>query len=302
MTDKKPRKNRVIDAITAVVLCIAVFAVAVVISDIEAADFLLFGKKPFNREEDFVRIIDVGQGDSILVYSNGYSALIDTGIEDSSAEVLKTLEDCGIKTLDVLLLTHLDSDHIGGAEDITDVYGVGNLILPEMAPESEGVISAKAVMDKVKKSGGSVYTAVQGMNFNIGEFELTVLAVYPELKSTNNRSIVTAARLGDKRFLFTGDIEATAEERLLGEGLDLKCDVLKVAHHGSSTSSDEELLKRISPRFAAISVGQDNEYAHPHNEVLNLLEYIGAEIYRTDLDGDISFYVENEEIKIKTEK
>jgi competence protein ComEC len=89
---------------------------------------------------------------------------------------------------------------------------------------------------------------------------------------------------------------------LLGENLNLKCDVLKVGHHGSSTSSNMDLLKAVMPRYAAISVGQNNDFGHPHNEVISDLQYIGAKIYRTDTDGDITFYIENKRIVPKTEK
>ena len=102
--------------------------------------------------------------------------------------------------------------------------------------------------------------------------------------------------------MFVGDMESGAEKKLLKENLNLKCDVLKVGHHGSSTSSKVDFLKAVRPKIAAISVGRDNTYGHPHSEVLSNLEYIGASIYRTDVDGDISFFIENDRIVPKTEK
>lgn len=302
----KKYKNRCnirrITAIITAVLCIIVFAVAFGTSDIDLISNAMFGISKFNKTDDFVRIIDVGQGDSILIYSNGYSALIDTGLYGNSAEVCAAIEDCKIGKLDVLLLTHLDSDHTGGLEAVTEIYGADNLILPEISVESEGIGEARLAIKNIAENGGNIYTAVQGMNFKIGEFELTVLGAFPDMKSENNRSVITAAEIDGKRFLFMGDIEAEAEKALLKENLNLKAEVLKVGHHGSSTSSKEDFIKAVRPHYAAISVGRDNLFGHPHSETLSVLEYVGARIYRTDLDGDISFYIENEKIIPKTEK
>lgn len=300
MTDKKSRKGTVIDALIATAVCIVVFSATAIVSNIDFGN--AFDSNDFDTESDFVRIIDVGQGDSVLIYSDGYSALIDTGLMNSSAELCTALETCNIEKLDVLLITHTHGDHIGSAADITDIYGVKNLILPQISDNSEGRSQALLCEKNALDSGGKVTTAVQGMNFKIGEFEITVLAADYTFDNENDRSIVTAAEISDLKFLFTGDIEANAEKALLGENLNLKADVLKVAHHGSSTSSKEDFIKAVKPRYAAISVGKDNEYSHPHNEVLSLLERVGAGIYRTDRNGDITFYIENGKIVPKTEK
>ena len=302
----KKYKNRCnirrITAIITAVLCIIVFAVAFGTSDIDLISNAMFGISKFNKTDDFVRIIDVGQGDSILIYSNGYSALIDTGTNISAPEVCTALEDCGINKLDVLLITHLDNDHVGGSEDVIEFFGTKNLILPEIKFESEGLYSARLAMSNVAKDGGNIYTAVQGMNFKIGEFEITVLATFGAMELENNRSIITMAEIDGKKFLFAGDMESGAEKYLLKENLNLCCDVLKVGHHGSSTSSKMDFLRAVKPRLAVISVGKDNFYGHPHSEVLSALEHIGADIYRTDVDGDVSFYIEGGKIIPKTEK
>ena len=106
----------------------------------------------------------------------------------------------------------------------------------------------------------------------------------------------------EKKFIFTGDCEENAEADILRNGINIDADVYQVGHHGSSTSSKENFLKAVLPRYAAISVGKDNSYSHPHSEVLSSLEYVGAKLYRTDLDGDITFYVKNKKIVPKTEK
>jgi len=256
----------------------------------------------FDESQDFVKIIDVGQGDSILIYSNGYSALIDTGLEEAGLDVCLELEKCGIEKLDVLLLTHLDSDHTGSIASIISNFGVSNLILPELSVESEGITRAELAINAITQSKGNVFTAVSGMNFRIGEFEFTILASFPNMPDENNRSVITVAKIGDIKFLFTGDAEETVETKLLEENINLKCDVLKAGHHGSRTSSSEEFLRAVNPRYALISCGEENMYGHPHDEVLARLEEISAKVYRTDRDGDVTMYVDDGKIKVETEK
>lgn len=255
----------------------------------------------FDKSLDFVRILDVGQGDCILIYSNGQSALIDTGTVNSAADVCTELSSLGIKELDVMMLSHLHSDHTGGAEQLIEIFGVKNLILPELSTFSEGMAAAQSAINAVTKAGGGAYNAVSGMNFKIGEFEITVLAAYSD-DEENNRSIFAMAEMEGVKFLFTGDAEKKVEKLLLKEGLKLKCDVLKLGHHGSNTSSSEDFIEETSPRYAAISVGADNSYGHPHKEIIRRLEKKNAEILRTDESGNITFFVNEGKISLKTEK
>ncbi len=299
---KNNTKSKNLKVILLGLICLVVFAFLFINNAEIFKNNVLSDDSQLTDSDDFVKIIDVGQGDSILIYSNGYSALIDTGVSDAANDICAALGSLKIQKLDVLLLTHLDNDHIGGVERILDVYKPQNLILPEISIESEGLSSAYLAIDEVTTSGGEVFTATQGMNFKIGDFNITVLAQLTEMNTENNRSIITMAEIDGKKFLLTGDIEAKGERALLKEGLDLKCDVLKVAHHGSNSSTTDEFLKAVKPRYAAISVGADNRYGHPHNEVLSSLEYYNAKIYRTDLDGEITFYVNDGKITVKTLK
>ena len=292
---KRKIDNRILRGIICSAVCLAVFLGVVAFNR-------LLGDKTLDTDKSFVCMIDVAQGDSTLIYSKGYAALIDTGTEDNSGEVIDCLKSCGIEKLDALLITHLDSDHLGGIDDVTDSVDVDYLILPELSVESEGITLAELAINKVVSAGGETVTAKQGMNFSLGDFTITVLAQFSKLDSENNRSVITSAKIGDKRFLFTGDIEAKAERALIAENLDLKSDVLKVAHHGSSSSTISEFLDAVSPSYATISAGVNNRYGHPHSEVLSRLEKSCKEIYRTDLDGDITFYIDDNKIKVKTEK
>jgi len=291
----KISKKQMLSAFLALTICLVSLIVSLVQNNI-----LNQGAKS-ETDADFVRFLDVGQGDAALVFSNGYTALIDTGTPDSAPELCSELQSLGIKTIDVLLLSHLHDDHTGGVSSIIENFKVSNVVLPELSTESEELGTAQLAINKVTASGGGVYNAKQGMNFEIGDFELTVLAAFGEMSDENNRSIMLVAETHGVKFLFTGDAEKKAEKQLLSEGLNLKCDVFKAGHHGSSTSNCDELLKAVRPRYVAISAGKDNMYGHPHNEILSAFEYIGAEVFNTQNDGDITFYVNKGVLSVKTE-
>lgn len=256
----------------------------------------------FDISVDFVKITDVGQADSILIYSNGCSALIDVGTEDSAADILEDLDSARIKRIDALIVTHLHTDHAGGLPELARLRKIDNLIIPELNDDAEAASLVKTAKQTVTANGGNAYTAVQGMNFKIGEFTVTVLAYYEDTEDENNKSVIVMAELDGIKFLFTGDAEAKAEQALIDEGLNIDCDVLKVGHHGSSSSSTKEFLNKTTPEYAAISVGKNNIYSHPSESVVSALENCGAQVLRTDTDGDITFYVENGKIKTETEK
>lgn len=256
----------------------------------------------FDTSVDFVKITDVGEADSILIYSDGCSAVIDVGTENSVPNILDDLDSARIKDIDALIVTHLHTDHAGGLPELAKRREIDNLIIPELESSAEAAQLVKTAKRTVTAKGGNVYTAVQGMNFEIGEFTVTVLAYYDDMRDENNKSVIVMAEIDGIKFLFTGDAEAKTEKALIDEGLNIDCDVLKVAHHGSSSSSSQSFLKAATPKYAAISVGENNIYSHPTESVISALENCGAQILRTDTDGDITFYVENGEIRTVTEK
>lgn len=259
------------------------------------------GLLPEEGKADFVRFMDVGQGDSILISSEGYNAVIDTGPSESADELVDELLKENIEVIDVLLLTHLHLDHVGGVEQLIENFEIKNLIIPDLNSGLEGYAAGKAAKESVLKSKGDVFRAQEGLNFDIGDFEITVLGYYPEMKDENNRSIITSAKIDKYRFLFMSDAHEGIESRLSLEGINLDSDVLKVGHHGSRTSSGLDFLKTVSPDYAVISVGADNSYNHPNGAVLTRLESLDAEVYRTDNSGSITFYIEDGELKTQTE-
>ena len=255
----------------------------------------------FDTSVDFVKITDVGQADSILIYSDGYSAVIDAGTENSVPNILNDLDSARIDEIDALIVTHLHTDHAGGLPELAKRRKIDNLIIPELYDSAEAAGLVKAAKRTVTEKGGKAYTAVQGMNFKIGEFTVTVLAYYGDTGNENNKSVIIMAEIDGIKFLFTGDAEAKTEKALIDEGLNIDCDVLKVGHHGSSTSTTMKFLKKASPKYAVISVGENNPYSHPSEQTLSSLEDAGAEVFRTDEDGDITFYIKDKQIDIELE-
>ena len=294
---KISKLNNAIKILT-VILCVTVFVLCLLFFE----NSLFSINASSNDGEDFVKFIDVGQGDSILIHSNGYSALIDTGPVESSVELSRSLRESNIEAIDVLMLSHLHLDHSGGVPQIFEDFNVENIILPELSSFSEGIYSAELAINEVTRAVGQVYKASEGMNFKLGDFNITVVDLYPNFTNENNQSVIIKAEIDGKIFLFTGDAEKETENKLVAKNKDIDCDVLKVAHHGSNTSTTKDFLEKCSPDFGVISVGKDNIYNHPHRSTLEQLKNANVEIYRTDKQGDIIFYINNGKFDIKTEK
>lgn len=251
--------------------------------------FSSFGIGRSTDETDFVRFIDVGQGDSILISSNGHNAMIDFGNNSDDGRALyKSLRRYGVTTLDCMFITHYDADHIGGADTLLERCRVYNVILPEGASDTAAYREVKQQLDK---TDAAVYTAVTGTVVHIGDFDLTIVGYYPDAAEDNDQSIVVMAEMDGKKFLFSGDAGNKVEARLLEDGLDLDCDVFKASHHGSRTGNSDAFIEAITPDYAVISCGENNTYGHPHEEVLKTFQNAGVTVYRTDESGDITFYV-----------
>ncbi len=250
--------------------------------------------------DDYIRFLDVGQGDCALLCSNGQAALIDTATSDFGDVICKKLNSAKITGIDLMMLSHNHDDHYGGAERITERFLVENLIIPDIINTDRNTADIKAVMSNVLAYEGDCFTAVQGMNSKIGDINLTVLAYFPDEAEENNRSIIAMAEIEGFKFLFTGDAEEDAEKRLLKESLNLDCDVLKAGHHGSKYSTTYELLDATTPEYAVISCGEGNQYSHPNDELLDRLDDRNIKTYRTDKQGDITFNIENGNMTVTT--
>lgn len=255
---------------------------------------------PEQTDIDTVRFLNVGQGDSILISSNGYHAMVDFGNESSyGSELYNKLEDYGIKELDCVFITHYDTDHVGGAAKVIDALPVYYGLVPELADRGNDKFSDLQYSFEANKT--ELQIARVGTVVNIGDFEITVIGYYPNESDDNDRSLVLMAKIHDKKFLLTGDAGHITEEKLLADGINVDCDVIKAAHHGSRNSSSKEFVSAASPEYAIISAGASNQYGHPHEEVLEIFKEAGAKIYRTDRNGDITFDITDGKISVKTE-
>lgn len=256
-----------------------------------------------------INFIDVGQGDSTLILlPNGKNILIDGGDKsenyDYGEKVLAPyLLDRNIIKIDYMIISHFDSDHVGGLMYIAKNFKVENIFIGTQFEKSDNlvelfkIIKEKDINLKVLEKGDNICfdkNTYMQVFFPVAQKEI-------KENSINNNSLVFKLYLDEISILFTGDIEKEAEEELVKlYGNKLNADILKVAHHGSNTSSIKEIIACINPKLALIGVGKDNNFGHPNIYVLKNLESIGCKIYRTDLNGEISIKIKNKKINIKT--
>lgn len=231
-----------------------------------------------------VHFIDVGQADSALVTCDGHSMLIDGGNADDSNLVYSVLQRETNGHLDYVVGTHAHEDHIGGLSGAFEADTADVTFCPVTEYDSKAFRNFKTRADE---RGGGITIPAVGDTFTLGEASVTVVAVNSVPEDTNNTSIVIRIVYGDTSFLFTGDAEQETEEKILETGQDIESTVLKVGHHGSSTSTSQTFLDAVSPTYAVISCGKDNSYGHPHSETLAKLASAGVEVFRTDELGDI---------------
>ena len=233
-----------------------------------------------------VTFLNVGQGDSSFIeFPNGKCMLIDASTSGEGERVCNHIAAKGYTKIDYLVATHPHTDHIGGMKYVTDYFEIGTVYLPD-APSSTATY--KNFLKALKSGGADVKKAKSGAEFSEGDVKVEILTPISEsYEDLNNYSAVVKVTYNKKSFLFTGDAEELVETELLDNGADLKADVLKVGHHGSSSSTSQAFLDAVDPEIAIISCGKDNDYGHPHKEVLNRLENADIKVYRTDVNGDI---------------
>lgn len=238
-------------------------------------------------EEMKVHFIDVDQGDATLIQTPaGKTILMDAAEKDQGTKIVDYIKDKGIDTIDIVIATHPHADHIGGMAEVISNFNVGQIYMPKVSHTSK---TFEDLLLTIKEKGLKVKTAKAGVTLDIDPaIQATILAPNSdEYESLNDYSAVLKVTYGNSSFLITGDAEETSEREMLTKGLDLKTDILRVGHHGSSSSTIQEFLDEVNPQYAVISVGTDNSYGHPHKEIMTRLNNAGTAIYRTDLHGDI---------------
>ena len=249
-----------------------------------------------------IDFIDVGHGDSILITYKDKTILIDTGgsyisngaqYDMGESRVAPFILDKGIKNIDLLILSHLDEDHFGGLESITDMLDVDIIMIGDTQHEKDKYNELVRISNNEK---AELVKIKAPKKFNIKDIEFDIINPFGESIDENNDSLAIMMKYRDKKVLFTGDMEKEAEERLLKQEINIQADILKVGHHGSGTSTTKEFVEAVKPEYSIISVGTRFK-SIPSKEVLKYLE--DSEVYRTDRDGGITVKI-GKEINVDT--
>ncbi len=263
----------------------------------------------FNSDENIeyyqsplcVSYIDVGQGDCSLIQCNGVNILVDGGEYTATGTVTNYLRDVEVEKIDCYILTHPHSDHIGASADIISRVPVDKVMLTHFSEFNMPTTNTyENVLNAIGESKAEVVEVKAGDSFNFGDIQLDIVAPFEESDDYNEMSIVFTATYKDTKLLFSGDTTKKIEKQILAEGFDVDCDVLKVAHHGSSTSSSAEFVDAVSPELAVISCGSGNSYGHPHFEIIDLYSNRNITMMRTDESGTIIYYGDGKLMKSGT--
>ncbi len=243
-----------------------------------------------------VTVLDVGQGDSVFIaLPDGKTVLIDASEAEYADRIIAYIREQGYDTLDYVVATHPHADHIGGMSAVLSAFSVGEIWMPDAPSTTQTyekllrTVEEKNIPLHVAKAGKTIVSA-EGL-------EISLLGPMADKYSDlNHYSAIVSLIYGQTRFLFMGDAEGINESELLGSGIDLSADVLKLGHHGSNTSSTEAFVRAVNPIWGVISCGEGNKYGHPNQETLALFAKLSIPLCRTDQEGHLRFYSDGQEI------
>ncbi len=255
------------------------------------------GLNPYSDAPCQVRILDVGAGDAILIRCDDQWILVDTGLESGQEALGRTLRRCGVRHLDMLIVSHGHDDHAGGMEMVLKEFRPERVLLGKGTPPS--MSAEDPVRWLCRKYGAMTVDAETGDCYTIGNLSVEVLSDGGDFTGENDQSLVLRMRYGMTVMLFMGDAEVRTERHLLDSGADLRTHFLKVAHHGSKSATSAEFLTAAAPHYAAISCGWRNP---PDEEVLLQLRSLNVRYARTDLHGTLLFYTDGKNCGMTTEK
>jgi len=220
--------------------------------------------------------------------------LIDGGSRSSAQTVLGYLHSYGVETIDFLVITHPHEDHIGGLPDVIDTFDVGEIYMPRVSHDTQ---IFERLLTSIRDNGHRINASSAGIVI-LSAPDLHIEIVAPagdSYRELNNYSTVVRLTYGNVSFLFTGDAESASENEMTGN---IQADVLKVAHHGSNTSTSDSFLRRVAPTYAIIFVGAENSYGHPSEAVMSRLSAAGVSVFRTDESGTVVVTTDGETINI----
>ncbi len=308
---KKNEKNNIPNSIKIlfgiIVVALAIFG-KVIINDDGTIDFITDSSVNNNSFVDLenlegnlqVHFIDVGQADGILITQGNHNMLIDAGTNEAAEIVVDYLNENKINDLDYVIGTHPHEDHIGGLDNIIKGFNITTLFLPKVTSNTK---TFKDVVKSASNKNLKLTVPKVGSKYKLGKATFEILAPNSEsYDSINNYSIVIKLTYGKNKFLFTGDAETISENEILSNGADIRADLLKVGHHGSYTSTSDNFLQAINPKYAVICVGKDNKYNHPVKSVMERLKKNNIDVYRTDELGNIIVTSDGENITFNVNK
>ena len=239
---------------------------------------------------------DVGQGDGILIWRGSAQVVVDGGPDRKIVDCLSRFVPFWDRSIELVVLTHPEADHVTGLVEVLKRYAVGQLVTSNVAKDTRvfGEFKQAVAKDQVP-----VHIAMAGEEVMVGGLAFKVLGARTEAAEVNETSVVLKLVYGQFRALLTGDIGSETEQVLVNSGSNLRSNVLKVGHHGSKFSSSEEFLRAVKPALAVISVGKKNRYGHPTQETLGRFRAVGARILRTDESGHIEIVSDGEKLWVR---
>ncbi len=250
-----------------------------------------FSKSTTSSDKAQIYYLNVGQGDAqLIILPTGEHILIDAGLKSGSNNLVNYLQELGVEKLDIVIATHPHADHIGGMEKVIQTFTIGEIYMPKVADSQiPTTVTYTKFLEAIQSKGLRINQAKAGtVILNSGNAVFEILAPNStSYKKLNDYSVVTKLTYGSQKFIFTGDAEKTSEDEMLKKHYDLSCNILKLAHHGSSSSSTDSFLKAASPAIAIVSCGIDNDYGHPHKEIIKKMNVNNITVYRTDTHGTI---------------
>ena len=299
-TMKKHKGNKKAQLITTIVFVIIASITAYFGKDIVGDNSGAHVGTPSGNIE--ISYLDVGQGDAAYIRVNEIDILIDAGPKSDADKLMKQLEEKNIDDFEIVIATHPHEDHIGGMTRVFERYDVESFYMPKVTNTTK---TFENMMKAVSNEGLKAKTIKEGTSFDLGEG--TKFIAYSPMKDSyddfNDYSPIMKLTYGNKSFIFTGDAEKAVEEEVVKKySTELNADVIKFGHHGSSTSSTKDFIEAISPQYGIISCGVDNSYGHPHREIVDIINTMGIEAYRTDTQGQITITSDGNTINITTQK
>lgn len=290
------RRKNVTKPLIVIIVMLVVLASSFVLKFVFSDSNALFEKVGLRAETTasenvmYVNFLDVGQGDCTLIVCGDTAILVDGGEKGMAQTVCNYIRNSNVEDIDCMIATHPHSDHIGSLSEIMTEFEVKNLIMPEIP---KNIIPTTATYKNFLKTVSgkviNIIPAQAGNTYSYGEVSVSILAPNNEYEDLNDMSVVTKITYGETSVMLTGDAGKDSENDIIKKNYDCKSDLLKIGHHGSRTSTSDKWLNTVKPEFAVISCGLNNDYGHPHKELLNRLEKHNVEYYRTDIIGNVVF-------------